>query len=208
MSQRLLVIGAGGHAKVVIDIAEVLGTWEIAAILADGPEASGRRVLGFPVVGRTDQITEFADRETRFIVAIGSNVARERLQTASISAGLIAATLVHPSAVVARSAVLGEGSVVMAGAVVNSEAQIGRGVIINTGAIVDHDCRIGDYVHIAPGVRLCGSVSVGARALLGVGASATPGISVGRDCIVGAGSAVIRHVPDGARVAGVPARPI
>lgn len=206
MKKDLLVIGGGGHAKVVIDIALRTGVWRIAGVLDDATGASGGAVLGCAVLGGTDRISDYARTGTAFVVAIGSNAIRERLQTTATAAGLVAATLVHPSAVLAESVQVGNGAVVMAGAVINSDATIGKGVIVNTGAVVDHDCQLGDYCHLAPGATLCGSVSVGPRTLVGVGASVIPGIAIGSDCVVGAGAAVISHVTSCTRVVGVPAR--
>jgi len=206
MKKDLLVIGGGGHAKVVIDLALRSGVWRIAGVLDDAPGATGRAILGCVVLGGTERISDYARPGTAFVIAIGSNAIRERLQTTATAAGLVAVTLIHPSAVLAESVRIGNGAVVMAGAVINSDATIGNGVIVNTGAVVDHDCHLGDYCHLAPGATLCGSVSVGPRTLVGVGASVIPGIAIGSDCVVGAGAAVVSHVTSGTRVVGVPAR--
>lgn len=206
MKRDLLVIGGGGHAKVVIDLALRCGAWRIAGVLDDGKDAPGKSVLGCPILGGTERIGEFLKGGTYFIVAIGSNSIRENLQIAATSSGLVAATLIHPSAVVAESVSVGAGSVVMAGAVINADAMIGSGVIVNTGALIDHDCRVGDYCHVAPGVTLCGSVSVGTRCLIGVGASVIPGVAIGSDSVIGAGAAVLSSVASGTRAVGVPAR--
>jgi sugar O-acyltransferase (sialic acid O-acetyltransferase NeuD family) len=205
MPTELLVIGGGGHAKVVIDIAQSSG-WSIAGVLDDAPGAAGQRVMGHRILGGTDLLRGLSDSGRAFVIAIGSNSVRQRLQEIWTKAGLISATLVHPSAVVASSAILQDGTVVMAGAIVNPEARVGRGVILNTASVVEHDCVIGDYCHVAPGASLCGGVTVGARSLVGVGASVTPGITIGSDCVIGAGAAVVADVPDQGRFAGVPAR--
>jgi sugar O-acyltransferase (sialic acid O-acetyltransferase NeuD family) len=206
MTKDLLVIGSGGHAKVVIDLALQSAEWRIVGVLDDAANAIGKAVLGCAVIGATDRIADFLRSGTAFVIAIGANDVRERLQETATSSGLVAATLIHPSAVVAGSVEIGEGSVVMAGAVINADARIGHGVIVNTGAVIEHDCQIGDYCHVAPGATLCGSVSVGRRSLVGVGASVIPGISIGGDCVIGAGAAVVGPVPSGARFSGVPAR--
>jgi UDP-perosamine 4-acetyltransferase len=208
VQRDLLIIGGGGHAKVVIDLARRSGDWRIAGVLDDAPGAAGRMVLGCPVLGGTERLQDFIGGDAAFVVAIGANAIRQRLQERAIAAGLLAVRLVHPTAVVASSVVVGPGVVVMAGAVINADANIGEGAIVNTGALIDHDCRLGAYCHIAPGAALCGEVAVGARSLVGVGASVIPGVSIGSDCVVAAGAAVVRLVPSRARVAGVPARPI
>lgn len=200
------MIGGGGHAKVVVDLALKSGEWRIAGVLDDVPGATGRSVLGCAVLGGTERLGDYSRSGMAFVIAIGSNAVRERMQAAATSAGLVAATLVHPSAILAESVVIGDGTVVMAGAVINADARIGKGVIVNTGAVIDHDCHIGDYCHVAPGVKLCGSVSVGPRSLVGVGASVIPGIQIGSDCVIGAGAAVVSPVASGTRVVGVPAR--
>jgi UDP-perosamine 4-acetyltransferase len=206
MKKDLLVIGGGGHAKVVIDLALRSGEWRVGGVLDDAADAAGTTLLGCPVLGGTERIGDYVGSGMAFVVAIGSNAIRERLQATATAAGLVAAALVHPSAVLAESVALGLGAVVMAGAVINADAKIGKGVIVNTGAVIDHDCQIADYCHIAPGVKLCGAVSVGTRSLVGVGASVIPGVAIGSDCIVGAGAAVVSSVPDGSRVVGVPAK--
>ena len=204
--KKLLVIGGGGHAKVVIDLARVSGLWSISGVLDDSPEMLGKEVLGCKVIGRTDQLQRFSGSGISAIVAVGSNGARERLYAMARDSGADMPALVHPAATIASSARLGAGTVVMAGAVVNAASIIGEGVIVNTGAVIDHDCRIGDFCHIGPGVALCGSVSVGIRSLIGVGVSAIPGVSIGRDCILGAGAAVVCDIASGSRAIGVPAR--
>ena len=200
------MIGGGGHAKVVIDLALRSREWRIAGVLDDAAGAMGNSVFGCPVVGATERIGDYANSGTAFVVAIGANAIRERLQETATSVGLVAATLVHPSAILADSVQLGAGTVVMAGAVINADSRIGKGVIVNTGATIDHDCLIGDYCHIAPGVNLCGSVLVGPRSLIGVGACAIPRVAIGSDCVVGAGAAVVSPIASGVRVIGVPAK--
>lgn len=208
MQRHLLIIGGGGHAKVVVDLARRTGAWRIAGVLDDAPSLVGTTVLGCPILGGTERLQDFTGDGVAFVVGIGSNAVRQQLQEKAAAAGLPAAVLVHPTAIVAESAVIGPGAVVMAGAVVNADARIGEGVIVNTGAVVDHDCCLGAFCHIAPGATLCGEVTIGARSLVGVGASVVPGVAIGDDCVVAAGAAVVRPVSSRSRVAGVPARPI
>jgi len=208
MQRDLAIVGGGGHAKVVIDIARRLGVWRIAAVLDDAPGAAGKMVLGCPILGGTERLRDFARDGAAFVVAIGTNSVRQQLQERAAGLGLRAVALIHPAAVVAESAVVAPGAVVMAGAIINADARIGEGAIVNTGALIEHDCRLGDFCHVAPGAALCGAVTVGARSLVGVGASVIPGISIGDDCVVAAGAAVVQSVVSGSRVAGVPARPL
>lgn len=200
--KRLVLIGAGGHGKVVADTAESAGYRSIVFVDKSWPERS--EVGRFPIVGvDPEDVSEPGDE---FFCAIGSNARRERL-SGDLPGGPIP-VLAHPSAIISPSATIGSGTLLVAGAIVNAHARIGRGVIINTASSVDHDCEIGDFVHISPGARLAGTVSVGARSWIGIGAAVREGTKIGKDVMVGAGAAVVSDIPDGARVGGVPARPI
>lgn len=207
MKPPLLVLGAGGHAKVVIDAALRAGR-TVVGILDDDPNKQGRSFVGVSVVGSMNDLHAFAAEAAEFVVAVGDNDLRKRLHMRSIEARLSPSSVVHPLACVAESAVIGSGSVLFAGAIVNPDARIGRGVIVNTGASIDHDCVVEDWVHIAPGVAICGAVRIGEGTLVGVGARVLPGVSIGRGCLVAAGAVVCCDLPDYARVAGVPARPM
>jgi sugar O-acyltransferase (sialic acid O-acetyltransferase NeuD family) len=201
----LLVIGAGGHARVLVDIAEKQGRYRIAGLLDDRAQMRGTEVLGYPVLGGRE-VLERDDAPAHAIVAIGAPRARAAWQAHLEDRGFQLAVLVHPTASVARGVEIGAGSVLMAGAIVNPGSRLGRGVIVNTGASVDHDCDVGDFTHIAPGARLAGGVRVGPRSHVGLQAGVIQNVVVGADVTVGAGAAVIRPVPDGVTVAGVPAR--
>jgi sugar O-acyltransferase (sialic acid O-acetyltransferase NeuD family) len=199
------VIGAGGHAKVVIDTARAAGLGEPAGVLDDDPVRHGTRVLGVPVRGAIDPETVARFRVERAVLAVGHNHTRSLL--AARLDGLVEwATIVHPAAVVSPAARLGEGTVVFAGSVIQADATLGRHAIINTGASIDHDCAIGDFVHIAPGARLAGNVYVEQGALLGIGACVIPGRRIGAWSVVGAGGVVIDDIPPYVTATGVPAR--
>lgn len=197
---KLLVIGAGGHAKVVVDAALASGL-EVAAVLGQPGDAA--HVLGVPVVHDATSVTAEA-----FIVAVGDNATRAAMFAEHSARGLLPATVVHPAAVVAPSASVGAGTFLAAGVVVNAEARVGVDVICNTGCTIDHDCVIGDHAHIGPGANLCGAVTIGDGTLVGVGACAMPGVTIGAWGTVGAGATVIGDLPDGSVSAGVPARPL
>jgi sugar O-acyltransferase (sialic acid O-acetyltransferase NeuD family) len=205
--EKLVVFGAGGHAKVVIDIIEQQGNYEIAGLLDDDLKHKRGSFFGYPVLGARAELPVLISAQLRHaIITIGDNAGRAAVAALLDQLGWQFANAVHPRASIGRGVQIGPGSVVMAGCVVNADASLGAHVIINTGATVDHDCRIEDAVHIAPGCHLCGGVSVGRGSLLGAGSTVTPGVKIGCKAIVGAGSTVIRDVADEARVSGSPAR--
>jgi sugar O-acyltransferase (sialic acid O-acetyltransferase NeuD family) len=206
--EKLVVFGAGGHAKVVIDIIEQQETYEIAGLLDDDPKHGGKRFFGYPVLGtRADLPALISTQLCHAIVTIGDNASRAAVAAHLSQLGWRFASAIHPGASIGRGVTIGPGSVVMAGCVINADARLGAQVIVNTGATVDHDCVIEDAVHVAPGCHLCGGVSVGSGSLLGAGSTVTPGVHIGGNAIVSAGSTVIRDVADETKVSGSPARP-
>lgn len=208
MAERVMVVGAGGHAKVVIDVLRAAGH-EVVALFDDDPGRRGQVFRGVPVVGGSADVVAHAATQglRHFLVAIGHNTARLAIGRRLEAAGLVGLAAAHPAAVLSPGVVLGPGTVVMAGACINADTRIGAHAIVNTGARVDHDCMLGDGVHLAPGVVLCGNVSVGELAFVGAGATVIPGMNVGARASVGAAAAVVRPVADDSKVRGVPARP-
>lgn len=202
----LVVVGASGHAKVIIDIVEKEGRYRISHLLDDNPALHGKLFFGYRVAGATRSLLAATGEKLPALVAIGDNSARMRIAGWLRDNGFQLARAVHPRSQIGRGAVIGDGTAVMAGAVVNSDTTIGENVIVNTGATVDHDCVVGDGVHLAPGVHLCGGVQVGAGAFIGAGTVAIPGIRVGANAIVGAGSTLLEDVSENIKAAGSPAR--
>lgn len=205
MKPGILVIGAGGHAKVCIELLQAMGE-QVDFCVSSGGTTS---CVGIPVLDGDAYLARLhGDGYHRVFVALGANHLRVKLATAAVALGYELVNAISPRAVVSPSARLGRGVAVMAGAVINAEAVIGDLSIINTGASVDHDCVIGAGVHIAPQAALAGHVHVGATSLLGIGSRVIPERRIGKDAIVGAGAVVIRDVGDNATVAGTPARSI
>lgn len=201
---NVVVLGAGGHAKVVIATLHEAG-YKVTTLLDDDKEKVGNEIFHVPVAGGVDRLKDYGFCQA--LIALGDNQKRELI--ALFFKGCCDwITAVHPMAVVHESVKIGKGTIVFAGTVIQPDTSIGNHVIINTGATVDHDCRIGNFVHLAPGVHLAGNVSIGDGAFLGIGTSVVPGKTIGEKAVVGAGSLVINDIPSFTKVAGVPARPI
>lgn len=200
---RLVILGAVGYAKVVVDIAEQCGYTDI--LFLDDNE-SIKSCKGFPVVGKISVAKDYRDAD--FFVAIGNPITRERIMEKLEEEGLHIATLVHPNAVVAKGVIVGIGTVIMAGAVINPDSKIGRGCIIDTVASVDHDDVVEDFVHVAVGSHLAGMVHIGKRTWVGAGAIVSNDVSICSDCMIGAGTVVIRNIDVAGTYVGVPARKI
>lgn len=196
---RLIIIGAGGHGRVIADMAMKAGYTRVC-FLDDHAEGAW---LGCPVAGKTDEIPAFDDGATDFIIGIGSNAVRKRIAERYCVKWT---TLVHPSAQIAADVTMAPGTVVMAGAVINASARIGAHCIINSGAIVEHDNVLGDYVHISPKAALGGTVRIGELTHVGIGAVVRNNIGICGECIIGAGAAVVRNIQDSGTYVGVPAR--
>ena len=199
MTSAVQVLGAGGHARVVIATLLDLGHF-VTGVWDDDPQLHGTSCLGVTVLG---SMTE-APSDLDTVIAVGDNATRARIANAKALPWI---TAVHPRAYVHPSATLGAGTVVFAGAVIQPQAVLGTHVIVNTSASIDHDCAIGDFAHLGPGVHLCGNVTIEEGALLGVAAAARPGARVGAWAIVGAGAVVIDPVASRVTAIGAPARP-
>lgn len=199
----IYILGAGGHAKVVLSAFRAVGQ-EVQGLFDDDPQKQGISVLGVPVLDSIEKARNLPPSSG--VIALGDNRLRAKLAEEFSQWEWI--VVVHPRAYVDPSASIGPGTVVLAGAVVQAGARLGAHVIVNTGATIDHDCVVGDFVHLAPGVNLGGGVWVEEGALVGIGAAVIPGIRIGAWSTVGAGAVVIRDVAPGSTVVGVPARPL
>lgn len=195
---RLVIIGASGHGKVIVDIAVKSGYKDI--VFLDDNE-NVKECAGFPVIGKVSDAVTMEDDK---IVAIGNAEIREKIQ--GQLSNLV--TLIHPSAVVSRRVRISKGTVVMAGAIINSDVAIGKGCIINTGASVDHDCKLGDFVHVSVGAHVAGTVSIGIKTWIGAGATVSNNVSICDNCMIGAGAVVVKDVIESGTYVGAPARKI
>ena len=201
MNKKVIIIGAGGHAKVVADTVRKSG--DVVLGFLDDDEAKVRKdFFGAKVLGTISQYSDFVS-DALFIIAVGSNAARQRI---SENMSCVWYTAVHPSASIGEGAVLSAGTFVAAGAVINADAKSGSHTIINTGVVVEHDCRVGDFVHISPNATVCGACSVGELSWLGAGCTIINGLSICKETVVGAGATVIRDIEACGTYVGVPAR--
>lgn len=202
--KRLAILGASGHGKVVADAAELSGWNEIVFFDDAWPDVKSNSV--WPVLGNTADLLESVSEFSGVAVAIGNNAIRLEKLNLLRNQGVALPAIIHPNSVVSRYAKIGDGSVVCAGVIVNADAQVGAGAILNTGCSIDHDCVLAEAVHISPGARLAGGTKVDACAWVGIGAVVRQLITIGADSVVGAGAAVVKDVPEGATVVGVPAQ--
>ncbi len=203
----VVIIGAGDHAHVMLDVLRCQGDTEILGFLDDAEELQGARTRGgLEVIGRTDPDGLRACGADAFVVGIGNNGIRRMLFERCCAAGLQPWTAIHPETVIADSATVGDGTHIVAGVTVDPHAVVGENVLLNTACTVDHDNVIGDHAFIAPGANLGGDVTVGPEAFVGIGATVLPGVTIGAGATVGGGAVVIEDVPPGAVVVGVPAR--
>lgn len=205
---QILLFGAGGHGRVVFDVLDRQGLYEVTVVLDDGVEG-GREFCGVPVSGGRERLRELDRLGIKHaIVAIGDNGIREQVAGLVTEAHLSFVVAVDSSAQVGREVAIGAGTVVMPGVVVNAGTRIGEHVILNTSCSVDHDCRIESFAHLSPGVHVGGGCTFGAGSHIGIGATVIEGIRVGARARIGAGAVVVDDIPDGVLAVGVPARPI
>jgi sugar O-acyltransferase (sialic acid O-acetyltransferase NeuD family) len=205
-----VILGAGGHGRVVLDILAQAGRYDVVGFIDSNPALLGRRIDGLEVRGGPDDLPRLGDElgVHSAVVAVGDNGARRALADQLDRIGFTLINAIHPSANLARNVSLGRNIVVAAGALVCAHCQIGDSVILNTGCIVDHESLIGTATHICPGARLAGRVTVESGAFVGIGATIIQSIRVGYEATIGAGAVVIDDVAPLSTVVGVPAREV
>jgi sugar O-acyltransferase (sialic acid O-acetyltransferase NeuD family) len=207
----ILVVGSSGHAKVVLDIFEVRGTHRVVGLI-DPHRDVGETVLGYPVLGREEDLPKLArvHEAQGWFVAIGDNWTRHRVaeRVAALLPSLGPVSAVHPRATIARSCAVGRGVAIMAGTVVNCDSRIEDFCILNTSSSLDHDCLMETASSLAPQTITGGNVRIGTCTAVGLGAQVIHGIQIGAHTVVGAGALVLRDIPERCVAYGVPARVI
>ncbi len=206
---KLIILGAGGHAKVVIDCLLQLPNIDIIGILDANTDLIGKEIMGVRVLGNDDLLHAYSPYQVQLVNGLGSiDIPKQRraIYDKAHAAGFHFFSVIHPTACIAKDVKLGEGVQVMAGCVIQPGTVIAPNVLINTRATIDHDCHLHAHVHIAPGVILSGNVEVEEQTHIGAGAIVVQGIKIGRQCLIGAGAVVVRTVIAHHRMAGVPAR--
>ncbi|WP_055668132.1 acetyltransferase [Desnuesiella massiliensis] len=209
MSKKIVLLGAGGHCKVIIDIIKSTSQYEIIGITDKNVR---RSTLDIPILG-DDNILENLYKngiEYAFIClgAIDNLSLRNNLYKMLKNIGFKIPVLIHKNAIISQNVSIGEGTCIMPGAIVNSGAYIGENCIINTGSVIEHDCKIQNNTHISPKVCLGGGVKIGYNSHIGIGANIIQGISIGNDVTIGVGAVVINNLEDNCTAVGVPAKPI
>ncbi len=205
---KCVILGGGGHARVVIECVRLAGEAQPVAIVDADAQRWGSSLDDVPIRGGDDRLAGLRDEGVQhFLVGVGTGP-RARLFALGRENGLQPMNALHPRAVISPRATLGAGVQIFAAAVVNPGARLGENVIVNTGAIVEHDCVIGDHVHVSIGALLAGGVTVEDGAFIGAGSTIRQGLRIGAGAIVGAGAVVVKDVAPKATVVGVPARPI
>lgn len=205
--KKIILVGGGGHCKVIIDLLRFIGEYEIVGIL--DKRTGIKEALGVPVIGDDCLLAEVYKSNVHFafitVGAINNLLKRKVLFEKVKKIGFQFPVLIHPSAIISQYAKIGEGTCLMAGAIVNADAQIGENAIINTGAIIEHDCIVGNNVLISPGAILAGQVEVKKNTFIGMGCKIKQGITIGENTIIGAGSVVTKNIPANSVAYGVPA---
>lgn len=210
MNLPLIVIGGGGHSKVLVDALSTLSA-DIIGFTVCNPENLDRKILGIRLLGNDDAILQYSPDSVRLVNGLGSvgtTGKRRGIYDYFKSLGYSFVTVIHPASVISREVEVSEGAQVMAGAIVQPGSRIGKNAIVNTKASIDHDCIIGDHVHLAPGVTLSGMVRIGSGTHVGTGATVIQSVQIGKDCLIGAGALVLKDIPAGSTAFGVPAKVI
>ena len=206
--KKIVLIGGGGHCKVVISILKKIDNFEIAGIIDNYKSESF--INGIKIIGTDDDLKDiYKSGIHNALITVGSikdNTKRYRLFNMAREIGYKFPVIISPEAIVDESIKIDEATVVMPGSIINIDSSIGKNCIINTGVIIEHDCKIGDHCHIAPGVHISGEANIGELSFIGIGATIIQGIKIGKNVTIGAGSVVIKDIPDNVITVGNPAK--
>jgi len=210
MEKPVIILGAGGHSRVLIDTLKML-SFEIIGITDPDTSLYGKYIMGIPLLGNDDIVIEYPSERVQLVNGLGMidrSKKRQKIYELFQQRGYQFASVIHPSAIVSANTHLDDGVQIMAGAVIQTSSSIAANSIINTRVSIDHDCIISKHVHIAPGVTICGGVTIGEGTLVGAGATIIQGVRIGSNCIIAAGAVVTKDVISGTTVRGVPAREV
>ena len=206
--KKIILIGGGGHCKVVISILKKIDNFEIAGIIDNYKSESF--INGIKIIGTDDDLKDIYKRGIHnALITVGSikdNTKRYRLFNMAKEIGYKFPVIISPEAIVNENVKIDEGTVIMPGCIINTNSNVKKNCIINTGAIIEHDCKIGDYCHIAPGVHISGTVNIGELSFIGIGATIIQGIKIGKNVTIGAGTVVIKDISDNVIAVGNPAK--
>jgi len=209
MKEKTVIVGNGGHAKVVIDILREMGGYEIIGITTD-KECSSDSFCGYPILGNDDILSGLIKNGIKnAAIGIGGfrdNSLRKKIYKKIEIAGFRIVSAVHPSAVISRTVSMGQGNIIFPGVIINTDVRIGNNVIIATGSTIDHETVIKDNVLISAGVNVGASTVIEEGALLAIGSKVVSGINIGKDSLVAAGAVIVNDVRQNSRVFGIPAR--
>lgn len=202
--KNILILGAGGHGKVVASILKLENNWDEIVFLDDNTEL--KEVNGIKVIDKIQNIAKYKGKYNYAFIAIGDNKIRANFFKKVIELGFEIPIVIHPFTSISENTIIERGTVVMPGVVINTNTKIGFGCIINTSSNIDHDCYIDSFVHVSPGVRIGGATRIGEYSWIGIGASIINNVSIGKNVTVAAGAVVINNVVDTVMVAGIPAK--
>jgi len=206
--KNIIVIGASGHSKVIVDILEKSGKWNILGYIDSFKTES--TFFGYPILGTEKDISAISKEKTIFggVISIGDNWTRfqmmEKIKENSPDFKFISA--IHPNAILGRGVKVGNGSVIMAGAILNPDSEIGMHSIINTSSIIEHDSKVGDFSTISPNVAIGGNVKVGNFSTIGISATLKHGVEIEDDVVIGANSVVLNNIKKNSMAYGIPAK--
>lgn len=200
--KNLLVIGTGGHARPVVDIAQLMG-FNVLGCIDINFSGNSENILGVPVIGGMEELAKHNPNEISAFIAIGDNKQRAAIRAKLHQLKFKLTTLIHPSVIKANDLIIGSGSLICAGAILNPKVEIGECCILNTGVIIDHETKIDNCTHIAPGVKIAGRAKIGQSVFVGIGSVIIDKIVVGNNAVIGAGSIILDHVTENTTVVGL-----